>query len=199
MRLTGTALCLLLLLGSAAAADETLESLAALMAGTYQSTSPPFVDRRVRVAAPELGQVVFYLELLQGDPLEVYRQRLLVFERDERGRILQRAFLIADPDRLAMRTESEIRTSDFRDVTPMLGEGCETIWSQTESGFRGYTNPATCVITSSRTGNLRHIEAETVIAKDSMTLIERGYDPAGNQLFGTPQGSRLTLVRTAAD
>ena len=57
-------------------------------------------------------------------------------------------------------------------------------------------NPATCIITSSRTGKLRAIGAESIVGENGLQQAERGFDPeTGEQLFGTAQGEYYMLKR----
>ena len=94
-------LCLLLAMATAAMADdESIESLASLMEGTYEVDEPGsrMTDRRTRIDAPELGEVVFYLQVNQGADLDVYRQRILVFEAAA-SVVYQRAYSLQDPER----------------------------------------------------------------------------------------------------
>ena len=77
-----------------------------------------------------------------------------------------------------------------------MPDGCEQVWTRTAEGFRGYVDPTRCEITSSRTGKQRQIESENLLTQDSISLVERGYDPeTGEQLFGSPQGESLLLGR----
>ena len=183
-----------------------LEELAETMQGTFD-THPPghtatarqterLVDSRQRVDAAPIGDVVFYLQLNRTGDLVLYRQRILTFSLRD-GTIVQRAYLLNEPERFedAARGDAVLSALTMADVTPMFSDGCETVWTRIQGGYRGYTDPATCRITSSRTGQPRRIEAEAVLTGDTQSLSERGYDDDMNQLFGTPQGEATTLYR----
>lgn len=193
-------LALLLLCVAPAFGDDTLDALAAMMAGTFESSAPdsPFADRRIRIVAPTIGEHVFYLQLNQNEAMDLYRQRILVLSRDE-DQIITRAYALQMPETFVDANTDDFVEFGWDDLKPFLGEGCEQVWERTDEGFRGYVDPETCVIISSRTGKPRGIEAETVLTQKRMLLVERGYDPDGNQLFGTPQGEFLELDRMPAD
>lgn len=203
-RIVASAALLGMLATTSALADD-VERLAALMQGRFDSHPPNagttdaeqrFVDSRQRADAPELGDVVFYLQLNRGADLELYRQRILVFTEHE-GRIEQRAYTLKDPSQFVDAKTGDDRLRGIRttDIEPMFAEGCAQTWTATDDGFAGHTNPATCRIISSRTGNPRRIEAETILRRESLALAERGFDDDMNQLFGTPPGEVTTLYR----
>ena len=183
-----------------------IDDLAELMQGRFDSHPPGIavdvdrserlVDSRQRVVAPALGDVVFYLQLNQGEELRLYRQRILVF-RIEDGLTVQRAYVLNEPERFVDARSGDAILSGLvpDDVEPMFEEGCETVWSMIHGSFRGYTDPETCRIISSRTGKPRRIESEAILTNDRLYLVERGYDDDMNQLFGTPQGESTTLYR----
>ncbi|MEM7502563.1 MAG: chromophore lyase CpcT/CpeT [Pseudomonadota bacterium] len=191
---------------SVSADPATLERFAELLQGRYDTHAATtaaandaderLIDSRQRIDAPALGPVVFYLQLNRGGELDLYRQRILVFTIID-GRIHQNAFTLKDPSRFenADTGDAVLEQVSEDDIEPMFVSGCTQVWTATAEGFSGYTDPATCRIVSSRTGNPRRIEAETVLTEDFLGLAERGYDDDMNQLFGTPQGERTRLGR----
>ncbi len=188
------------------AGADALDALARSMQGRFDTHAPGretnlpidqrLVDSRQRADAPAIGEVVFYLQLNQGADLRLYRQRLLVFAIEGES-IVQRAYVLNDPARFVDARSGDAVLSDIAadDIRPMFERGCGQVWTTTESGFRGYTDPGTCRIVSSRTGKPRRIEAEAVLTTDELLLVERGYDDEMNQLFGTPQGDSTVLHR----
>lgn len=192
-----TAALLITMMAPATAAESTLDRLTRLMTGTFESTGsePPFVQRRIRIDAPAIGDHVFYLQINQGEDRQLYRQRILVARETADGGIEQRAFTIVEASRFVDAERSAMAGLTPEDIEAFLGEGCKQSWLAIESGFRGYVDPATCVITSRRTGKPRGIESEEILSEDGSMLAERGFDPDGNQLFGTPSGEHLALRR----
>lgn len=163
---------------------------------TSTSVDDRLVDTRRRVDAPSLGAVVFYLQLNTGGNLDLYRQRILVFEEMETG-VVQNAYTLREPERFVdARAGASVLTGiTAADIEPMFETGCGQRWEPTKDGFFGYTDPRTCRIISSRTGKPRRIEAETLLDGDRLELAERGYDDDMNTLFGSPAGERTVLYR----
>ena len=106
-----------------------IDDLAAMMQGRFD-THPPgvtvdidvserLVDSRQRVDAPDLGDVVFYLQLNQGEDLKLYRQRILVF-RIEGGVTVQRAYVLQDPERFVDARRSRHPRQGRRPCRSML-------------------------------------------------------------------------------
>ena len=191
---------------SATADNGALDVLAKLMQGRFDTHAPGhasdlphegrLIDSRQLVDAPDLGAVVFYLQLNQGEDLSLYRQRILIFEVQDGG-IIQKAYTLNDAPKFvdAQRGDAALDALTMDDLNPMFQEGCGQVWTQTDTGFSGYTDPATCRIISGRTGKPRRIESEALLTGNSLSLVERGYDDDMNQLFGTPQGESTRLHR----
>ena len=77
-----------------------------------------------------------------------------------------------------------------------MPNGCKQTFKPTDDGFHGLVDPAKCVITSSRTGKLRGIGAESLLTETTLKLAERGFDAdTGEQLFGTKPGDYIELQR----
>lgn len=190
--------------GSAALGDDVAD-LAALLEGTYRTVhethhpdTPQLTDRRMRVAVPALGENVLYWQLNSGPDQRVYRQRLLRLTQDPAtGEILQHSFSLAEPGRFVDRFDDAaafeaIGPADLADDLPA---GCELRWQRLEDGWRGYLDPARCVIFSRRHQDYRHIEGEVIVRRDGLQQAERGFAADGRQLFGTAPGEFLRLDR----
>ncbi len=187
-----------------------IDELASMMQGRFETravaqptgdlTDQRMIDSRQRIKLPELGEHVFYLQLNTGEELSLYRQRILTLQAGPQPQTIeQRAYTIANPQRFedALPNDNRFATLEITDLKPMFRTGCAQIWKRTRTGFRGYVNPKTCRIMSSRTGKPRRIEAETVLTPTEIRLVERGYSDGMKQLFGTPQGSSTVLYRIA--
>ena len=192
------AIVLLALAATSAADDDMLESFATLMQGRFEIDEPDnrMVDERIRVDAPAIGDVVFYMQLRQGPELAVYRQRILVFEAEDAA-IYQRAYSLHEPERWVDASADQLSGLGADDIKPTLPDGCDQVWIVVDQGFRGYTDPRQCTVISSRTGKPRSIEAKTLLTGSMLSLVERGFDEQGNQLFGTKPGEALVLRRVS--
>lgn len=182
-----------------------MEELAQLIEGTFDTHAldpglPPeqrLVDRRIRLNVPGLGGYVFYQQINHRENLEVYRQRILVLGiSEESGRIEQRAYALREPEWYVDADADVFTTLRMDNLDKFMADGCEQVWTRMGKGFRGYVDPKRCQVTSTRTGKLRSIEAENYLDADSVSLVERGYDPdTGEQLFGSPPGEASLLGR----
>ncbi len=201
----------LLVAATPSSADE-LATLAQVMDGRFaaradslgQDTQPEdqFIDWRQRIKAPSLGNYVFYQQLNQGPDLELYRQRIFVIKRNpDTGEIEQQTLRLQNPQDYVDARASDEAFAGFsaRDVEPYFAAGCIQIWTPAGESFRGYLDPDDCRIISSRTGKVRLIEAENLLATDSLSIAERGFDESRQQLFGTPPNELLKLTRLPPD
>ncbi len=173
------------------------DQLAEIATGTFdnQDEEDRLVEKRIRVEMPEIGKYVFYQQLNHRAELEVYRQRILVW-RIEDGALWQTAYSFKEPEQYVDASPEDFTSLTMDALEATLPDGCDMRHESHESGFRGYIDAKDCVITSSRTGKLRGIEAEAIIGKDQLQLAERGYDAeTGEKLFGTEPGEYLILKR----
>jgi len=195
----------LTLISSPGLCDSELSQLAKMISGTFDThaanpglpSDQRLVDKRVQVYAPQLGEFVFYQQINQHADLNVYRQRVLVLGVSAAsGQIEQRAYKLREPEWYVDADSSAFDGINMDRLDAFMHDGCEQVWTRTADGFRGYVDPKRCQIISSRTGKARAIESENYVTPDSITLVERGYDPeTGEQLFGSPQGESMRLGR----
>jgi hypothetical protein len=155
------------------------------------------IDERIRIEVPSIGTHVFYQQITYRENMRIYRQRVLVLDVGAGdGIISQRAFALAKPDWYADAEAQKFADLTKDDLIPFMPPGCDQVWSKTDKGYRGYVDPVSCVIISSRTGKPRRIEAETIVTSDSLSLAERGFDlETGEQLFGSAEGEVMVLRR----
>lgn len=180
-------------------ADNVLDRLDEMMQGKFEAVDPerPFTDKRIRINAPELGEYVYYYQINSGPEMKVYRQRILIVRLNDAGLPSQVALNLVAADEYADAAADAFSGFGDADVEPFLPEGCEQVWTPNDDGFKGYVDPATCIILSSRTGKPRGIEAEMILSAERMLSAERGFDENGEQLFGTEPGEYLELKRAS--
>lgn len=186
-------------------AEAILDRLATLLEGKFDThaanpgldQAERLVDNRIRIIAPQLGSYVFYQQINHRQNLEVYRQRVLVLSiASDTGDIVQHAYALREPEWYVDVDAGVFETIDMDDLDEFMPSGCEQVWTKTTDGFRGYVDPQRCEVISSRTGKPRQIESESLLDSETLSLAERGYDPAtGEQLFGTARGESLQLGR----
>jgi len=146
------------------------------------------------VDAPELGDTVLYVEQAVADtPLEPYRQRLYAITAEDavEGAPAARSTIYSLADEgaaIGLCGESERRTFAAADVTER--EGCDVlmVWQGTE--FAGLTGVGTCKST------LRGADSATSEVRVDGTKItswDRGYNAAGEQVWGATKGPYIFL------
>lgn len=190
---------------SPAWSESDIERLSTLLAGTFDThvldpDLPPeqrFVDKRLRLNAPQLGDYVFYQQINQHENLQLYRQRILILSVPSGSdQIQQQAFSLRDADWYVDADASVFAALRMDDLEDALAHGCAQVWTRTATGFRGYVDPQRCRIVSSRTGKTRLIESENRLTAATLSVVERGFDAeTGEQLFGTPPGESVMLGR----
>ena len=201
-------LCMCTSLFGRAIAQPSADHLVSLLEGRYQTThdthspdAPQLTDHRVRVENQSLGTHVLYWQLNSGPEQRVYRQRLLIIEPDPAsGQLRQRTYSFAEPDRFADEFDNPALFAALtqQDLTTELPSECDPLWREFEDGWLGYVDPAHCRIFSTRHQDYRHIEAEVRLTPEALRQTERGFDAQGRQLFGSPPGEMLELLRVTA-
>lgn len=190
--------------GCGAAAADDVDRLATLLEGRFDThaanpglpASDRLVDSRVRFSLPWLGEHVFYQQINHREEQSVYRQRVLVLSLADDGTLVQVAYALKNAAEYTGASVAELEGITADDLEQFMPDGCEQVFSPTEDGFHGHVDPARCIITSSRTGRLRGIGAESVLTETTLRLAERGFDPdTGEQLFGTGPGEYIELTR----
>ena len=193
---------LLSLAGISHAEESSVDSLLALMEGTFVAADQQFVYRRSLVTAPALGTHVVYLQVNRGATRDLYRQRILILRDDiESCSVIETAWTLAEPERFEDAPADDPLFGQLTpdDLDPSLADGCEQRWRRLGDAWTGRVDPETCRIVSKRTGRPRRIESESHLSATGLRLVERGFDDSGKQqLFGTPPGEWLELHRREA-
>ncbi|MFZ1625144.1 MAG: CpcT/CpeT family chromophore lyase [Gammaproteobacteria bacterium] len=188
----------------ASPADQELKELIGLYIGTYLSApdegardARPILLRVVAIDPPAGYSRALYSEMRHdGVGGDIYRQSLLVFDEspERRGNTMTSlaftdrqaaAELIRDPGLLA---------AGHLSTAAALAPGCTTHFIREGAGFFGRIDPATCVITGKR-GDIRHIESQTLLRRNAIEQLERGYNDKGQLLFGNKDGVRYVWPR----
>lgn len=190
--------------------DDAIASLISLMIGEYRSNpdelsdgtdSDLFLDRRIAVSAPYLGRHVVYWQLNTGENERLYRQRLLVFESaPERDAIRQSTWSFRDPGAWqdALEQPDRLASIDGDDIERTLPARCDLTWRRAEEGWAARMESGNCRIWSERRQAWRRLEAAAIVTAAAYWQVERGFDDAGVQVFGTPPGESQRLERMPA-
>jgi len=194
--------------GLAPAAD--IENLMRQLEGSYRvnpaatadGSTPWLTSHFATVDAPALGDHVVYWQLNLGAEETLYRQRVLVFSRDDNNRITQSSLSLVNPAAFAdghRRPElfAALRPEDTLEELPA---GCLHVWNRTESGggWRGVMAPESCRFWSERKQAWTLIGSEIVASNDALLYVERGFSDDNEKLFGPPEGQYYRLPRSGA-
>lgn len=191
----------------AGTADQELNELIALYVGSYLSKpnegardGRPIFLHVVAVDPPPGHSHALYAEMRHDSADgELYRQNLLLFDEDP-ARSVNSAASLAFSDReaaAALVLQPDLVATGRLHTVPALGPGCDMQFKREGSGYLGRIDPATCVITGKR-GDIRRIEAQTLLRRDAIEQLERGYSADGKLMFGNPDGVRYVWPRIGA-
>jgi len=189
-------------------------SVSGLAPGSATMDGQPMQDRRLRVNAPQLGEHVIYLQVNTGPELEkIYRQRIFVFrEVPGSAEIQQISYSFKHPEPFAdaagkpNHAAEQFLALDENDFEATLPDHCVQTWHQPDGqgdkkgahsspAWVELVSPDRCRIWSERSQAWRRIGSETRLFPDRIEVAERGFDDAGEQVFGTPPGEFLVLPR----
>lgn len=174
-----------------------------LLLGRFDSSmqalsDPTYFSIRVqtcRVAAPELGARVLYLEQARTG-MAPYRQRLYVLERDGADdRAVSRVFelnapmdyvgLCSDPSRVTFTPDDVIERA-----------GCAVHLTARDDRFEGGTQGMGC---ESVLNGATYASSEVVLRSNGFSSWDRGYNAAGMQVWGATAGPYLFARRTPVE
>ncbi len=175
------------------------EMLAADMADTFETaigSDDAMRDRRIEIAPLGSGEWLYYQVNHKSD-LSVYRQRILQLEALPDGRVRQTAWTFNDASAYVdLWDKPDVQAALSRDdLSAGLEDGCAQIWTRDGAIWAGKVDPDTCIITSTRRGAQIRIGADSLLDEASLSLAERGFDLAGEQLWGTDPGDYYRLTR----
>ncbi len=180
-----------------------LRQLSQLMLGDF--ATPPdnleqtIIDRRVAVSVAGETGIWFYSQLNTGTDQAVYRQRFHRLDHAGDGEsVIQRSFEPVDASRFVdgWAHPEAFAALAMTDMKPVLGEGCEQVWSKDAEGvWRGTVDPRRCEIFSERRQTTIRIGADGFYRGDVFGTSERGFDAEMNPVWGSKPGEYITLLR----
>ncbi len=187
--------------------ERGVAELMQLLQGSYRTADPEALDendnllwdRRQLVELESMGEKGIYWQLNSGKDDRLYRQRLLTFVENDDGSITQITRTLDKPEKY---TDQFHNTALWAGLTssqlqPALPDGCDQVWRWTGENWQGLVDPRRCRLWSKRREQWRRIGAEVRLFEGELWQVERGYDDAMNQLFGTAPGEYHVLRRIA--
>ncbi len=184
----------------------TPADLAAAMAGSF-ATRPDdarnsYAETRILFENPALaaalgggdaGAALVYSAILSGPERAPYRRRVTVITRAG-GVLRSEGYAFAEPNRFAealptLAALAALQPDDLvRGIAATEGADCAMRWLRLDAhNWRGTIARTDCRLMSRR-GGVIGLEAETRLSPGRIAQTERGFDEAGQQLFGTAPG-----------
>jgi CpeT protein len=198
-------------------ADEPVEArLARYLDGRYDSTDQAKADKTYfaislavcPVDAPELGDRVLYVEQARVNALP-YRQRLYVVERVDATAARSRVFELKDPGNIIGACKLAQRPT-LRAIDAIERPGCVVEMHWTGDSFLGHTpdakwngsafepDPTGARCESSLEG-ASYATTEVTLGADGLRSWDRGWDTAGQQVWGATAGAYVFVRRTTLE
>ncbi len=139
-----------------------------------------------RVELPTFGPVVFYAEQYRdGDPANIYRQRIYVLSKDhDRGAIRLRVHIPDDAAALAGAYRDPALLAHLSPAATTVWDGCDVFWQYRDDRFEGSLDPGTCQFDSAAFGERVQLEETLTLFKDALWFADRGLSLDGRYLFG---------------
>ena len=153
-----------------------------------------------KVDLPAFGENVFYVEqYADGDPTQIYRQRIYVFSIDSAENAIK--LVIHAPKDAALLAGAYRDTSKLAGLEPAQTDaypGCEVYWRREEAQFRGTMKPGACRIESRRSGRTIVVTDDLLLTPDSLWIQDRAVDAQGAYVYGNRAGvpHKLRKVRS---
>ena len=154
-----------------------------------------------KVDLPGIGKNVFFVQQYgNGDPNNIYRQRLYNFTINKQEKALQLTIYTFDDE--AKYRDSYLDKSKLNGLTMAnlaTTAGCEVFWklNETRDKFAGYMKKDGCKVVSKRSGKTIIITDDLFLTKDEIWINDQAKDEQGNYVFGNKSGihSKLKRVR----
>lgn len=187
-----------------AAADETtapepfaadVDELWGLMQGSFSSRAqaqadPEYFDIRLHMMPiwtdREDARWLYVEQAVAVAPAEPYRQRVYRVATGEDGTIVSAVYTIEQPLRfaLAWQDPSKLDALTMDDITRK--DGCEVVLRKQAAGtYAGATGERSC---PSDLRGASFATSEVVISEQGVDSWDRGYDDAGQQVWGAREG-----------
>jgi hypothetical protein len=194
---TLTLLLTLISFGVQAQTPRDFKKLCRLFAGEYDNIAQTKRDTSAsrmhihiaKVDVPFLGKHIYFVQYQRnGNPTDIYRQRLYNFKR-ENGKITS---FVAD-SLFKDFSKSTVKQKTLIKEQIKITVGCPSVWTVAGTDFVGKTD--SCKFFSQRRGKDIYIFDRMRISKLGMGTTEAAKDDAGKILFGKLDDWALDLVR----
>jgi hypothetical protein len=189
---------------SATGLDDRLALLLEWFPGEYDNYEQTWQESLDQVAQPHehlhhiflpvdaaaIGEHTFFVQqYLDGDPQNVYRQRLYRFDLDQDEQAIRLKIF-------SFKDEAKYRNAHLRPA--MFGElamvelierpGCEVFWKYDTDHFKGYMKERACSFVSKRSGKRIYVIDDLRLTADEIWIRDEAFDEDGGRVFGNEAG-----------
>jgi len=188
----------LVLLLSAPAAGDDLETLADWMTGSFSSQAQAEADSDyfdIRLEMTEIWPqrddgVWLYVEQAAASSLDKpYRQRVYRLTEEPGGILRSEVYSIPEPLRFAGAWRNEEPLSDLSPTDLEVRQGCAVLLRRADDGvFAGSTDGTGC---SSKLRGAAYATSEVRVTSDRIESWDRGFAAGGEQAWGAEKGPYL--------
>ena len=128
----------------------------------------------------------FYVQQYQnGDPADVYRQRIYSFVPDfEENAIRLTIYIPKDPDAILDAHEDVSKLDGLEPSQFTTYDGCDVYWTAQLDHFHGYMKESACRVKSRRSGKTLIITDDLQLSKSGIWIRDEGVDEDGNYIYG---------------
>ena len=178
--------------------DMELQSLADMMVGTFSSTAQAEADTNffdINLVMHPIWEDAdtlkwLYVEQAVSTALDrPYRQRVYRLSKLEDGRIESRVYELPDPERFIAGWDDLTVFDQINADSLSLRAGCAVFLKKDSGGcYVGSTDGKAC---SSSLRGASYATSEVEICLDKVTSLDRGWDEADEQVWGSEYGAYI--------
>lgn len=138
------------------------------------------------VDLPDFPGETFYIEQYQnGDPTDVYRQRVYSFEPDFEENAIRLTIHIPKDAKALLGAHSDLSKLDGLKPTDFTTyPGCEVYWTFQNEFYHGFMKEGACRVESKRSGKTLVITDDLQLSKSSIWIRDEAVDTDGNYVYG---------------
>ncbi len=134
---------------------------------------------------PGEGAWLYVEQAVAGSESKPYRQRIYRITPGKGDTLVSSIYLLPEPDSWVGAWPEPERFDDLEPAQLTLRDGCEIPLVFQAGAFRGATGDGSC---SSDLHGASYASSEVVIRETVLESWDRGFDAAGNQVWGAEQG-----------
>jgi len=189
---------------SAASLDDDLELFLQWFPGEYDNYEQHWQDKIDNVEqvhehihhiffpvnAAAIGQHTFFVQqYMDGDPDNIYRQRLYSFSQDNEEQAI-RLDIFSYKDEAKYR-DAHLNPGILAGISQdelVARPGCEVFWKFKGDYFGGYMKDKACAVKSRRSGKMIYVTDDLKLTPDEIWIRDEAFYADGSRVFGNEAG-----------